>query len=106
MGTVDREERDSYNLVVRASDKMAPELYSDARLTVTVLDVNDNPPIFSQKVYHSQVSESAPIQSRFMKLEAYSADIGANAEILYLIINGNTNNQFSLDLNTGEPRGR
>ncbi|BES91153.1 Laminin G domain [Nesidiocoris tenuis] len=101
MGTVDREERDSYNLVVRASDKMAPELYSDARLTVTVLDVNDNPPIFSQKVYHSQVSESAPIQSRFMKLEAYSADIGANAEILYLIINGNTNNQFSLDLNTG-----
>lgn len=50
MGTVDREEKDAYVMVVRASDETSPNLFSDARLVVKISDVNDNPPIFSQKV--------------------------------------------------------
>lgn len=48
------------------------------------------------------MSESAPEHTQFMKMEAYSADIGANAEIFYSIINGDPEGKFFLDSSSGK----
>uniref|UniRef100_A0A803W5N0 Cadherin domain-containing protein n=1 Tax=Ficedula albicollis TaxID=59894 RepID=A0A803W5N0_FICAL len=58
---LDRETATSYQLVLLASDHGMPSLNSTATILITVLDVNDNPPVFSSPEYHVHVKESIPI---------------------------------------------
>lgn len=48
----------TYNLQIRATDSGVPELMSFALVQVQVNDVNDNPPLFSQKNYSAFVHVS------------------------------------------------
>lgn len=43
---LDREERDIYNLIIVAEDITAIPLLGYANVTIRVLDINDNPPVF------------------------------------------------------------
>lgn len=45
---LDRETRSVYYLVIKVSDLGSPQLYSTATATITISDVNDNPPTFIQ----------------------------------------------------------
>ena len=54
--TVDREERDTYRLSVRASDGLH---HSEASLILVVQDANDNIPIFAAPSFSFDVYESA-----------------------------------------------
>uniref|UniRef100_A0A224X4K1 Putative cadherin egf lag seven-pass g-type receptor n=1 Tax=Panstrongylus lignarius TaxID=156445 RepID=A0A224X4K1_9HEMI len=98
---LDRELQERYTLVVRARDEGSPPLSSTAPLVVRVLDVNDNPPVFVKNVYSVEVAESAPLDTDILRVEAYSADIGVNAEIVYSIAGGNEDGRFYLDSKTG-----
>ncbi|XP_063278126.1 protocadherin-23 [Prinia subflava] len=98
---LDRETAASHQLVLLASDHGTPSLNSTATVLITVLDVNDNPPVFSSPEYHVHVKESIPIGSHITEVSAKDCDAGANAEVTYAIISGNDRGHFCLDGRTG-----
>ncbi|NXG26772.1 PCD23 protein, partial [Grallaria varia] len=96
-----RETVSSHHLVLLASDCGTPSLNSTATVLITVLDVNDNAPVFSSPEYHIHVKESTPIGSHVTEVSANDSDAGTNAEITYTIISGNDRGHFRLDGKTG-----
>ncbi|XP_075606799.1 protocadherin-23 [Balearica regulorum gibbericeps] len=98
---LDRETASSHRLVLLASDRGTPSLNSTATVLITVLDVNDNPPVFSSPEYHIHVKESIPVGSHVTEVSANDCDAGTNAEITYAIISGNDRGHFRLDGKTG-----
>ena len=98
---LDREQVGCYELEVTAKDNGEPSLSARASVTITVEDVNDNPPFFKQKTYY--VQENKPVGSIVARIEADDRDIGDNANLEYFIINdGEIENIFYLDSSTGE----
>uniref|UniRef100_H3D821 Cadherin 7 n=1 Tax=Tetraodon nigroviridis TaxID=99883 RepID=H3D821_TETNG len=85
---MDRETRDQYVLVIQAKDMVGQMggLSGTTSVTVTLTDVNDNPPRFSHKNYQYTVLESLPVRSVVAKIKAADADIGSNAEMDYRIM--------------------
>ncbi|NXC53077.1 PCD23 protein, partial [Aleadryas rufinucha] len=99
---LDYENTSSYRfLVLLASDQGTPSLNSTATVLITVLDVNDNPPVFSSPEYHVHVKESVPIGSHITEVSAKDCDAGTNAGITYAIISGNDRGHFYLNGRTG-----
>ncbi|XP_035180245.1 protocadherin-23 [Oxyura jamaicensis] len=98
---LDRETAASHRLVLLASDHGMPSLNSTATVLITVLDVNDNPPVFSSPEYHIHVKESTSVHSHVTAVSANDCDVGSNADITYVIISGNDKQYFSLDGKTG-----
>ncbi|OQR72387.1 fat cadherin-related tumor suppressor-like, partial [Tropilaelaps mercedesae] len=98
MKTLDREAVDAYRLIVEATDHGHPQLTSAVQVGVIVLDVNDNPPEFTQRTYHANVSEMAPHGTRVVQVKAFSRDIGVNAEISYSLENAE---HFDIDQESG-----
>ncbi|NWY15368.1 PCD23 protein, partial [Aphelocoma coerulescens] len=99
---LDYENTSSYRfLVLLASDHGTPSLNSTATVLITVLDVNDNPPVFSSPEYYVHVKESIPIGSHITEVSAKDSDAGTNAEITYAIVSGNERGHFCLDGRTG-----
>lgn len=98
---LDRETASFHRLVLLASDRGMPPLNSTATVLITVLDVNDNPPVFSRPEYHVHVKESIPVGSHVTEVSANDCDVGTNAEITYTIISGNDRGHFHLDGKTG-----
>ncbi|KFV82454.1 Protocadherin-23, partial [Struthio camelus australis] len=96
-----RETASSHYLVLLACDHGTPSLNSTATVLITVLDVNDNPPVFNNLEYHIHVKESVPIGSPITEVSANDCDAGANAEITYAIISGNDKGYFRLHGKTG-----
>ncbi|XP_066580072.1 cadherin-7a [Amia ocellicauda] len=87
---MDREAKDQYLLVIQAKDMVGQMggLSGTTSVTVTLTDVNDNPPRFSRKSYQYNVPESLPAASVVAKIKAADADVGPNAEMEYRIIDG------------------
>ncbi|XP_056155026.1 cadherin-7a [Lampris incognitus] len=87
---MDRETRDQYVLVIQAKDMVGQMggLSGTTSVTVTLTDVNDNPPRFTHKNYQYNVLESLPVQSVVARIKADDADIGSNAEMDYRIMDG------------------
>ncbi|NXC16440.1 PCD23 protein, partial [Corythaeola cristata] len=96
-----REMASSHCLILLASDHGTPSLNSTATVLITVLDVNDNPPVFSSPEYHIHVQESIPVGSHVTEVSANDCDTGTNAEITYAIISGNDRGHFRLDRKMG-----
>uniref|UniRef100_A0A8C5WUK5 Cadherin domain-containing protein n=1 Tax=Laticauda laticaudata TaxID=8630 RepID=A0A8C5WUK5_LATLA len=87
---------ESYQVEIMASDLGIPEHSSSFILTVSVHDVNDNPPVFDQISYEVIISELEPVNSRFFSVHASDKDSGTNGEITYSIIEGNTGDAFGV----------
>ncbi|XP_072902565.1 cadherin-7a [Hemitrygon akajei] len=87
---MDREAKDRYLLVIQAKDMVGQMggLSGTTSITVTLNDVNDNPPRFSRRFYQYNVPESLPVTSTVAKIKALDDDIGPNAEMEYKIIDG------------------
>uniref|UniRef100_A0A672L2D7 Cadherin 7 n=1 Tax=Sinocyclocheilus grahami TaxID=75366 RepID=A0A672L2D7_SINGR len=94
---MDREMRDQYVVTIQAKDMVGQMggLSATTSVTVTLTDVNDNPPRFSQS-YQYSVLESVPVPSVVAKLKAADADIDSNAEMDYYIIDGNAPGVFNI----------
>lgn len=100
---LDRELQSSHNITVRASDQgEGVRLSSLASVTVIVLDVNDNPPVFERRDYLATIPENVLLGTEVLRIYAASVDIGTNAEIHYSIRSGNEQGKFHIDLVTGE----
>uniref|UniRef100_A0A3Q2ZLK4 FAT atypical cadherin 3b n=1 Tax=Kryptolebias marmoratus TaxID=37003 RepID=A0A3Q2ZLK4_KRYMA len=70
-------------------------------LTVLVLDVNDNAPVFQRRDYAVTVPEDVAVGTEVLRVLATSADIGLNAEITYNFRSGNELGKFTVDRKLG-----
>ncbi|NXE02956.1 PCDGA protein, partial [Chaetorhynchus papuensis] len=100
---LDREEAAFHELVLRASDGGDPARTGTARIRVTVLDANDNAPVFSQAEYTVRVPEDVPVESTLITVTATDADEGLNGKIKYSFkkITDKASQTFQLDGDTG-----
>uniref|UniRef100_A0A672YLI9 Protocadherin Fat 1-like n=1 Tax=Sphaeramia orbicularis TaxID=375764 RepID=A0A672YLI9_9TELE len=99
---LDREVQAVYELKARASDQGSPRLSSLCQVVVSVLDINDNPPVFEHREYTATVSEDLPVGTQVLRVQAASRDTETNGEISYSIISGNEHGMFSVDSRTGD----
>ncbi|XP_036379708.1 protocadherin Fat 3-like [Megalops cyprinoides] len=99
---LDRELQSSYSITVCASDQgVGVVLSSMVDLAITVLDVNDNPPVFQRRDYTATASEDVTVGTELLRVYATSEDIGVNAEIYYSIRSGNELGNFEINVLTG-----
>ncbi|XP_038157743.1 protocadherin alpha-8-like isoform X6 [Cyprinodon tularosa] len=80
---LDREKHPTIKLTVTALDGGNPPKSGTAQIVITVLDNNDNSPVFSSSLYKARISENIPVGSTVIVLNAVDADDGINAEIQY-----------------------
>ncbi|XP_040903617.1 protocadherin Fat 4-like [Toxotes jaculatrix] len=104
---LDREQKAEHRLVLTALDGGSPSKSGSLNLTITVLDANDNRPVFSKDTYSVSLDENAPIGTLVIQLNATDLDEGLNSEIEYSF--GKTQKKkvhdtFELDSVTGEIR--
>uniref|UniRef100_A0A673LS02 Cadherin domain-containing protein n=1 Tax=Sinocyclocheilus rhinocerous TaxID=307959 RepID=A0A673LS02_9TELE len=100
---LDREVQSSYHITVRASDQGVPvRLSSLVNITITVLDINDNPPVFERRDYLATLPEDVAVGTEVVQVYAASKDIGTNADIYYNIRSGNQQGHFTININTGD----
>uniref|UniRef100_A0A673I4K9 Protocadherin-16 n=1 Tax=Sinocyclocheilus rhinocerous TaxID=307959 RepID=A0A673I4K9_9TELE len=83
---LDREERDSYELRVMATDSGTPPLRAESSFTIHVTDVNDNPPLFDQQAYKQTIPEVVYPGSFVLQVTARDKDQGPNGDIRYSIL--------------------
>ncbi|XP_037498235.1 protocadherin-like wing polarity protein stan isoform X1 [Rhipicephalus sanguineus] len=85
LSPLDYESARSYRLVVRVQDGGTPSRSNTTQLLVNVLDINDNDPKFYTSLFHETVPENVPISHSIVRVQAYDADDGPNAEISYTL---------------------
>ncbi|XP_012062875.1 PREDICTED: protein dachsous-like [Atta cephalotes] len=102
-GSLDREMRSRYHLVIEALDGGTPPLRSHLNVNVTVQDVNDNPPVFNQTRYDASVPENATVGTPVLAVNATDADAGDNGRIEYSINRRQSDREemFRIDPETG-----
>lgn len=101
---LDRETTPRYELVVAAVDKGVPDaLNATAVVSITVMDYNDNAPVFTQNsaALRRAVAEDAPPGTFVLPVSATDDDLGNNAQLQYAISGGNERTAFSIDSATG-----
>ena len=85
-GSLDREMYETYNLTVSATDGGVPQLEGLASVLITVLDVNDQLPVFSPNtMFNLTVNESRPLNYTIDTVQATDADTGPNAFVSYAL---------------------
>ncbi|XP_031143312.1 cadherin EGF LAG seven-pass G-type receptor 2 isoform X3 [Sander lucioperca] len=99
---LDRENVPVYSLQAFAVDKGVPALKTPVNIQVTILDVNDNPPVFEKDEFDIMVEENSPIGLVVAHILATDPDEGSNAQIMYQIVEGNIPEVFQLDIFSGE----
>uniref|UniRef100_U3K1D3 Cadherin domain-containing protein n=1 Tax=Ficedula albicollis TaxID=59894 RepID=U3K1D3_FICAL len=101
---LDREEAAFHELVLRAMDGGDPARTGTARIRVTVLDANDNAPVFSQAEYTVRVPEDVPVGSVLVTVSANDADEGQNGQVKYSFhkISDRASELFHLDSESGK----
>ncbi|KAL3265835.1 hypothetical protein HHI36_010031 [Cryptolaemus montrouzieri] len=96
---LDREDVSHYELTVAAADHGIHQLTGTATVLVTVLDVNDNPPVFT-RLFSVNVTENAEIGSFVIQVTSSDQDIGENANATYRFTE-NPGGKFEIDPITG-----
>lgn len=75
-----------FQVSARASEAALANTTAAATVTVLVLDVNDNAPVFSGGVYYFTVSEGLSPQGLVGKVKATDKDSGKNAQLSYILL--------------------
>ncbi|XP_023473307.2 protocadherin alpha-10 isoform X8 [Equus caballus] len=104
---LDREVASELLLVLKATDGGKPELTGTTELCITVLDVNDNAPVFDKAVQRVKLPENARNGTLVIRLNASDLDEGSNSHILYSFatdVSPNTEASFRIDSASGEIR--
>ena len=106
-GALDREKRDSYLITVVAKDNGSPQQSGSVSVNISILDVNDNAPQFTNTSYKATVKENTPPGTVFITVTATDKDIGINKQILYRLSSHQPykiKEHFEIDEQTGELR--
>lgn len=102
---LNREQRDNYHFSVVARDGGSPPLSGTLKVNITISDVNDNSPKFSQSVYYIEVKESVNVSSVILTLRATDLDDGKNGKVFYRLSPHQSETvltSFAIDNSTGD----
>uniref|UniRef100_A0A8C8G9W2 Cadherin domain-containing protein n=1 Tax=Oncorhynchus tshawytscha TaxID=74940 RepID=A0A8C8G9W2_ONCTS len=97
-GEMDREKREHYQVVIEAKDMAGQRggLTGTTTVNITLTDVNDNPPRFSQSIYQFSVPESIKTGIPVGRINAVDKDLGKNAEMYYSVVSGDGLDMFDV----------
>ncbi|XP_041709751.2 protocadherin alpha-7 isoform X2 [Coregonus clupeaformis] len=102
---LDRETVKSHKLHLTAIDGGNPPRFGTIEITVDVLDVNDNTPLFTKDVYSVMLNENSPVGTTVIQVNATDLDDGVNGHVIYLFgndVNSKIQKLFDLDVKTGQ----
>ncbi|KAM6222494.1 protocadherin gamma-A11-like [Rhynchocyon petersi] len=80
---LDREQVQSYNITLTATDKGRPPLSTKTHILLSVADDNDNPPTFLHSTYSAYIPENNPRGSSIFSVTAHDPDSEENARVTY-----------------------
>ncbi|XP_060067648.1 protocadherin-1-like [Ylistrum balloti] len=104
-GTLDREQKASYMLHILAYDGGQPPNIGSLMVNITVTDVNEFPPKFTQSVYNVTIFEDHDVNGSITTAKAIDPDGGINGEVLYSLSplqSATVLERFRIDSTTGE----
>ncbi|XP_072290384.1 protocadherin beta-16-like [Eucyclogobius newberryi] len=87
---LDREKEEIVSLLLTAVDGGEPQRSGTMIIHITVLDANDNAPVFTQSIYKASIKENAVKGTLITQVSASDADKGSNGEVSYVIGNSMT----------------
>lgn len=95
---LDYENKQSYELVIRATDSVSG-VSAEVPVSVLVQDVNDCPPEIEHDSYNVTVSEGSQFGTAILRVQAHDNDTGVNQVIVYAIQTDskNTSEFFHMD---------
>ncbi|XP_035768932.1 protocadherin alpha-3-like [Neolamprologus brichardi] len=102
---LDRETNEKHKLRLTAVDGGKPAKSGDIEITVDVLDINDNSPIYSHYDYSVTLNENTPLGTIVVQVNAIDLDDGPNGDVVYSFgksINQKDLNLFAISPLTGE----
>ena len=103
--SLDREVQDSYDVIIIATDGVAPTQHTSTMTTrVHVTDVNDNSPVFTNSTYRIEISENTPVNTVILNITAHDNDTEHNARLVYSMTERSQTQHghiFTIDSNIG-----
>ncbi|XP_030595810.1 protocadherin alpha-8-like isoform X26 [Archocentrus centrarchus] len=102
---LDKEAARIHRLLLTAVDGGKPARSGTMEITVNVLDVNDNMPVFARETYTAVLDENSPIGTTIIQVNATDLDDGLNGEVIYSFgnnVNDKLRQLFEVDSSTGE----
>ncbi|XP_018592618.2 protocadherin alpha-3-like [Scleropages formosus] len=102
---LDREKQSVIQFLLTAIDGGKPPKSGTLQVTVNVIDVNDNTPVFEKPLYKVSVSENVPAGSKILTISATDLDEGVNGNITYSFVEQeslSTSEVFNINPHTGE----
>ena len=91
-----------FKLNVRARDSGSPPASNSTQVNITVIDVNDNDPIFNAESYQPQVREDVVVGHVVVEVIAHDADSGENRRLSFRIVNAPSGMPLRIDEVSGE----
>jgi protocadherin delta 1 len=101
---LDREIQDFYSLRIIAEDGGNPKKSGSIQVNITVTDVNDNSPVFSEPMYNITINENHPVNSSILNVTATDKDLGVDGEVYFKLSPRQEQKNlelFAIDENTG-----
>ncbi|KAM4732161.1 protocadherin gamma-A1-like isoform 29-T29 [Anableps anableps] len=98
---LDREKNELITLVLTAVDGGEPQMSGTMQIIITVLDANDNAPVFTHSIYKATVTENSAKGTVVTVVSASDADQGLNSKITYSITNTMDEVRQMFDVNEG-----
>nr|XP_033489300.1 protocadherin gamma-A5-like isoform X22 [Epinephelus lanceolatus] len=101
---LDRETQSEHALILTAVDGGEPQRSGTVKIHITVLDANDNAPVFTQSVYKASVLENVLRGTVIARVSAADADQGYNGNVTYYFthLEEDSSCPFEINPNTGE----
>ena len=99
----DRESITNFTLTIEATDTGYDKFRKSSSqvFTVSVLDANDNAPVFTGTPYTDRVAEDRTDGYVFFTVSATDSDVGTNAELEFSLVD-DYNGTFSINSSSGE----
>lgn len=97
-GMLDYESKQDYNLTVSVSERNISKTFDSdyASVLISILDSNDQPPVFNPKTYYRKISEDVVLGTEVQVVTCSDGDEGPNAVPTFSLTSGNTDDAFEV----------